>query len=58
MKTLTDKPPEDVIKEIYIALMKQGYKLTEIDEMDIGYYFDLVSYEQSNDSKRVYIDEI
>ncbi|QIW89307.1 hypothetical protein Gp_33 [Bacillus phage vB_Bacillus_1020A] len=36
--------------------MKQGYKLNEIDEMDIGFYFELVSNETNE--PEVYIDQI
>ena len=58
VKTHNDKPPEDVVKDIYVALIQQGYKLNEIDEMDIGYYFDIMQYVSNNNYKRVYIDEI
>ena len=43
------------IREWYISLLKDGWKLEEIDNMDICWYFDLVNYsneknyvEQSN----------
>jgi len=36
--------------------MKQGYKLNEIDEMDIGFYFEL--NESEIKEPEVYIDQI
>lgn len=35
----------DWIKSFYLSLMKQGYKLNEIDEMDIYYYWQLLTHE-------------
>lgn len=34
----------DWIKSFYLSLMKQGYKLNEIDEMDIYYYWQLLNH--------------
>lgn len=36
--------------------MKQGYKLNEIDDMDIHYYLNLLS--EDNENNRAYIDDI
>lgn len=33
---------EDFIDELYLSLMKQDYKLSQIDEMDLWYYLKLV----------------
>ncbi|WP_275950849.1 hypothetical protein [Cytobacillus citreus] len=35
---------------------KKGYKLTEIDEMDIGFYFEL--YSKEKEEKVVYADQV
>lgn len=44
-----DDTPEmswsDWVKSFYLSLMKQGYKLNEIDEMDIYYYWQLLNHE-------------
>ena len=40
------------LKNIYKDLMKNGWTLKEIDEMDIHFFFEL------NRSETVYIDEI
>ena len=42
------------IKELYLELLEAGWKLEEIDEMEIGWYFDLTNYEEEKeDRKRV-----
>lgn len=41
---------------IYKDLMKQGYKLHEIDEMDIGFYFELFS--EPKEEKVVYAEQV
>jgi len=33
------------MKETYLSLMDDKWKLNDIDEMDIYYYLDLLSYE-------------
>ena len=35
----------DWMKETYLSLMSDGWRLNDIDEMDIYYYLDLLSYE-------------
>ena len=37
-------PLQEWIKELYLNLLKDGWKLNEIDEMDIGWYFELINY--------------
>jgi catalase (peroxidase I) len=37
------------INEFYINLLKEHWKLTEIDEMDIWYYLDLVNYQHEKE---------
>ena len=43
-----------VIKELYKGLLKSGWTLNQIDEMDIHFYFELGNPEQ----EKVYIDEL
>lgn len=40
------------LKELYKNLLKSGWTLSEIDEMDIHYYFEL------HKPEKVYIDDI
>jgi len=42
------------VKEIYKSLLKSGWTLNQIDEMDIHFYFEL----GNSDQEKVYIDEI
>jgi len=35
----------DWIREIYINLLKDGWRLNDVDEMDLGFYLDLINYE-------------
>jgi len=42
------------VKELYSSLLKSGWTLNQIDEMDIHFYFSLFS----PDNEKVYIDEI
>jgi len=44
------------MKTYYRDLLKQGWKLKDIDEMDIMYFFELMAAETK--SKKVYIDQI
>lgn len=53
----------DVLKDWYLELLKQGWTLNQIDEMDIGFFFELMRHkgketEKTNGSKKVYIDEL
>ncbi|NPC94790.1 hypothetical protein HOO54_22100 [Bacillus sp. WMMC1349] len=41
----------DQIKKLYTDLMKNGYKLHEIDEMDIHRFFDLADYQHKEENK-------
>ncbi|MDA7025054.1 hypothetical protein PJ311_00330 [Bacillus sp. CLL-7-23] len=41
----------DQIKKLYTDLMKNGYKLHEIDEMDIHRFFDLADYQYKEENK-------
>ncbi|CBI44204.1 hypothetical protein Bamy01_17060 [Bacillus amyloliquefaciens] len=41
------------MKEMYIDLMKNGYKLHEIDEMDINRFFALVDHQHEEENKLV-----
>ncbi|KMJ55146.1 hypothetical protein AB685_28770 [Bacillus sp. LL01] len=42
------------IKQMYRDLLKNGWTLNQIDEMDIHFYFSL----WSADSQKVYIDDV
>lgn len=48
--------PYENIKSFYKNLLKSGYKLHEIDEMDIKFWFELMMYEE--EIKEVTADEI
>ena len=37
-------PLREWIREVYINLLKDGWRLNDIDEMDLGWYFDLINY--------------
>lgn len=56
--THSNKSPEEVVKDIYLSLLKQGNKLNDIDTMDIVYYFDLMEYESENKQGKTYIDNV
>lgn len=43
---------------MYLELLKQGYKLVEIDSMDIHYYFKLLNCSSANKVKRVSIESV
>jgi hypothetical protein len=42
--------------ELYKDLLKTGYKLYEIDEMDIGFYFELMS--SAAEDQMGFIDDV
>ncbi|MBN8249953.1 hypothetical protein JF536_11515 [Priestia flexa] len=47
------------LKKMYRDLMKQGYKLHELDAMDIHFFFELyMEQAETKQSKQVYIDQI
>lgn len=48
--------PWDWIQEFYLEHLKQGIPLAQIDEMDIGFYFELLKYEPQE--KEVPIDQV
>lgn len=52
--------PSDFIKELYIGLIEQGWTMTDVDEMDILFYFELLAHKQKNkNSKQTgYIDQV
>lgn len=39
------------MKQMYLDLMENGYKLHEIDEMDIQRFFDLAAYKHEEENK-------
>lgn len=51
---------------MYLSLMEQGWKLHEIDEMDIGFFHELMEFRKENKKqtkkeepiKRVTIDQV
>jgi hypothetical protein len=52
--------PYDAVKEFYLNHLKQGIPMFMIDEMDIGFYFELLNYEDETKERaeRVYIESI
>lgn len=40
---------QQFINEFFISLLENGWKLNEIDEMDIWYYLDLLNYKQEKE---------
>jgi hypothetical protein len=52
--------PYDAVKEFYLNQLKQGIPLPTIDEMDIGFYFELIRYQTELEEKEqfAYIDDI
>jgi len=41
----------DWIQEMYLGLMDDGWKLNDIDEMDLYWYIDLLLYKASKEYK-------
>lgn len=48
--------PQDFMDQFYMALLKQGWTLNDIDTMDIFYYLKLLNKKLG--TEKVYIDEI
>ena len=48
--------PQEFIDKFYLALLDRGWKLNEIDTMDIFYYLRLLR--RKHEEEKVYIDEI
>lgn len=48
------------MKKIYLDLFKEGWTLTNIDEMDFFYYLDLLIYKANKEEKKdfAYIDQV
>jgi hypothetical protein len=48
------------IKNFYLDLLKQGHSLVDIDEMDIGFYFELLTFnpEKENTENVYFIDQV
>jgi len=44
------------IKKMYKQLLKHGWTLNQIDEMDIHFYLDL--FNETEENETVYIDEL
>jgi len=40
------------MKEIYSQLLEQGWTLNDVDEMDIFYYFDILSYRANKEYRQ------
>ncbi|WP_274854028.1 hypothetical protein [Bacillus methanolicus] len=45
-----------MIKKLYRNLLKEGWTLNEIDEMDIHFYFELM--EEETETKVGFIDQV
>jgi hypothetical protein len=43
---------EDFIDELYLSLMDKGYKLPEIDEMDLWHYLRLLQRREEIEKRR------
>lgn len=43
---------EEFIDELYLSLMKQNYKLPQIDEMDLWYYLKLASIHAEKEERK------
>jgi hypothetical protein len=52
--------PYDAVKEFYLNHLRQGIPMFMIDEMDIGFYFELLDYESERKERteRGYIDQV
>ncbi|QNO13328.1 hypothetical protein HYG86_00315 [Alkalicella caledoniensis] len=48
--------PQEFIDQFYLVLLNKGWKLHEIDEMDMIYYLKLLKRKIS--TEQTYIDEI
>lgn len=46
------------MRDLYLNLMKQGWTLSEIDEMDILFYFRLMCRAGKKEKKVVPIDQV
>ena len=47
--------PQDFVDQLYLALLKQGWTLPEIDAMDVLYYLHLLRKDSTTVS---YIDDV
>lgn len=53
------KSPSDFIKDLYLDLLKENWTLTEIDEMDVWFFFELTRYaEERKKQPETTIDQI
>jgi hypothetical protein len=43
------------MKEIYLGLIEQKWTLSQIDEMDFFYYFDLLIYKANKEEQQRYV---
>ena len=48
--------PDAFIDQLYLSLLEQGWKLTDIDQMDVFYYLHLLKVKAKN--QQVYIDAV
>lgn len=56
---MTGQENGDFIKELYLSLVENGWTISQIDEMDILFYFKLLSYQKNkSDAPDAYIDEL
>lgn len=44
--------------EMYTTLLKQGWTLTQIDEMDVLFYFQLIRYAGAKQNKITPVDDV
>ena len=43
---------------MYLNLIKQGWTMNDIDEMDILFYFEVMESTEASGKKEVFIDEL
>ncbi|MGI6678461.1 MAG: hypothetical protein ACOX2Q_05180 [Dehalobacterium sp.] len=48
--------PQEFIDQFYLALLDKGWKLQEIDQMDMIYYLRLIK--RNITTEQIYIDEV
>ncbi|ADH98329.1 hypothetical protein [Salisediminibacterium selenitireducens] len=48
--------PRQFIDQLYLSLLEQGWKLSDIDEMDVFYYLHLLKVKAK--TQQTYIDDV
>lgn len=42
----------DWLKELYLGLLKDGWTMNDVDNMDLLYYLDLLSYKANKEARQ------